>query len=525
MSWIMQTCGSGSGGGGAVTITDGVDPTIVATVLDLTDSNPLTVAIVDAAGDQITSFGSGAIRRVATATVNGFIADTDIDITNCESVVINVNTANLDATLIARFSVDGVTFTTKDLLDITQNLSMARVSNMLFTGGAINRSFLFVVPPGVVTARVAVSAYASGTGDMTILASSEFHQTFAAIVRRDSGDVATGVPMLGFNTSGVVKIPSVEAHTTYDRFTPGFVTHIGSGNNAAAPVTVRLSDGTNAADVKAASTAAVATDKAQVVAISPNNSVAVTNANLDVALSTRLAEATFTGRINTQGQKAMAASTPVVIASDQSGLPVDISSGSVGQAPTDISQADAWWQRITDGTNGPVKVLGASEPVDVSDPALVVALSQNGAALVVDQGETGSGTSPWATYISDGTNYPAAVKPASTAAVAADKALVVAVSPNNTVPVTVAALGVAQGADATSVTGPMVQALVSDARESYLSNTIRPLSLTSDGRLRVSTSPADSYINFFGEFGLNGDADNFGICDSPWANEQMSVWP
>jgi hypothetical protein len=53
-----------------------------------------------------------------------------------------------------------------------------------------------------------------------------------------------------------------------------------------------------------------------------------------------LLDATFTGRINTQGQKAMAASTPVVIASDQSAVPV---SGTVtanqGGAP--------WSQNIT----------------------------------------------------------------------------------------------------------------------------------------------------------------------------------
>lgn len=54
--------------------------------------------------------------------------------------------------------------------------------------------------------------------------------------------------------------------------------------------------------------------------------------NLDVALSTRLADATFTGRINTQGQKTMAASTPVVIASDQSAIPVSIS-GSGTESP------------------------------------------------------------------------------------------------------------------------------------------------------------------------------------------------
>lgn len=45
-------------------------------------------------------------------------------------------------------------------------------------------------------------------------------------------------------------------------------------------------------------------------------------AKLDVALSTRVAEATFTARIGTLGQKAMAGSTPVVIASDQSSIAV-----------------------------------------------------------------------------------------------------------------------------------------------------------------------------------------------------------
>lgn len=43
---------------------------------------------------------------------------------------------------------------------------------------------------------------------------------------------------------------------------------------------------------------------------------------LDVALSTRLAEATFTARINTLGQKTMANSTPVVLPSDQSAIPI-----------------------------------------------------------------------------------------------------------------------------------------------------------------------------------------------------------
>jgi hypothetical protein len=46
-------------------------------------------------------------------------------------------------------------------------------------------------------------------------------------------------------------------------------------------------------------------------------------ASSETTLGTRLADATFTGRINTQGQKAMAASTPIVIASDQAAYPVN----------------------------------------------------------------------------------------------------------------------------------------------------------------------------------------------------------
>ncbi len=60
---------------------------------------------------------------------------------------------------------------------------------------------------------------------------------------------------------------------------------------------------------------------------------------LDVALSSRASEATlvnvlttaaFEARINTLGQKVMAASTPVVIASDQSPIPITVTPATVG---------------------------------------------------------------------------------------------------------------------------------------------------------------------------------------------------
>lgn len=75
---------------------------------------------------------------------------------------------------------------------------------------------------------------------------------------------------------------------------------------------------------------------------------------------------------------------------------------------------------------------GASNfPVQLSaTPSLA-----NGNGVVPTQsGSVISVTNPSFAAVTDGTNGAAAVKPASTAAVAADKALVVAISPNNTVP-------------------------------------------------------------------------------------------
>jgi len=54
----LQVAGTFSGGGDGA-IVDGTNSTIRATVLDLTNSNPITVAITDANGDQVSSFGGG----------------------------------------------------------------------------------------------------------------------------------------------------------------------------------------------------------------------------------------------------------------------------------------------------------------------------------------------------------------------------------------------------------------------------------------------------------------------------------
>jgi hypothetical protein len=58
---------------------------------------------------------------------------------------------------------------------------------------------------------------------------------------------------------------------------------------------------------------------------------------------------------------------------------------------------------------------------------------------------------------------------------------------------------------------------VSDTVESYVSDTVRPLSITADGRLRVSTVPADIEQVWQHTF------DNPWDVDSPWGGDFQYV--
>lgn len=63
-------------------------------------------------------------------------------------------------------------------------------------------------------------------------------------------------------------------------------------------------------------------------------------------------------------------------------------------------------------------------------------------------------------------------------------------------------------------------AKVSDSPESYLDGDNKPLSLNSEGRLRVAVAPATTYMDFFGTDFASVDSDDFGnmfdISNSPW---------
>lgn len=82
-------------------------------------------------------------------------------------------------------------------------------------------------------------------------------------------------------------------------------------------------------------------------------------------------------------------------------------------------------------------------------------------------------------------------------------------------------LNITPGASSASINGPMVQGLVDDNLSSYLDSTIRPLSLTNDGRLRVVNVPALADLSFVDEKNSPPYTDFPSFIESPWAS---SFW-
>jgi hypothetical protein len=173
----------------------------------------------------------------------------------------------------------------------------------------------------------------------------------------------------------------------------------------------------------------------------------------------------------------------------------------VTQGPAN-TVANAWPEKITDGVNT-AAVKAASTPAAATDPALVVAVSPNntvavsaaalplpaGAATAANQTTLGTQT----TEINDGT-HTATVKAASTAAVATDTALVVAVSPNNTVAISAAALPLPAGA-ATAANQTTLGTQTTEINDGTRTATIKAAntqSAAADTALVVALSPASA---------------------------------
>jgi hypothetical protein len=245
------------------------------------------------------------------------------------------------------------------------------VSNIVLDPGAGGATLGTDTVTGIDYQKVKIAVGADGTVPVSVSSTAPLPVTGTLAGITGNVTVVQGVGAnLNVDVANFPGTQPISGTTTANQGTP---------NSTANSWPITITDATHGpAAVKAASTAAVATDLALVVAISPNNTVPISAAALP--------------------------------------LPT----GAMG---------------ATGGTVGLVAGVAAIGSVTVTGtPAISGTVTAN-------QGTANTAANAWPAKITDGTNV-GAVKAASTAAVAADPALVVAISPNNTVGVTGTLTGV-----------------------------------------------------------------------------------
>lgn len=195
------------------------------------------------------------------------------------------------------------------------------MSNVVLNPG-VGGSTLGTDQVGGIDYQLVKLAYSvSGIAPTQVSASAPLPVTDASVV------TALGTPLQAGGTVAVSNFPA-SVEVSNDVGNPLPVSGTVTANQGAPPWTWDL--------VKVNGVATSLGQKAMaaslpVVLASDQASIPVTaSAGTNLNTSALLLDATFTTRINTQGQKAMAASTPVVIASDQSAVPI---SGTVTTTP------------------------------------------------------------------------------------------------------------------------------------------------------------------------------------------------
>lgn len=271
----------------------------------------------------------------------------------------------------------------------------------------------------------------------------------------------------------------------------GTVTQGNAGSNAQA-WWVRIGDTTNGpAAVKAASTAAGATDKALVVAVSPNNTVAVTQSGSWTVAATQSGTWNITnvsGTVSLPTGAATAAKQPALGTAGAASSDVLTIQGVASMTPVAVSQSGAWTVAATQsGTWNITNISGTvSLPTGASTSAKQPALGTAGTAstdVITVQG------------IASMTPFQSAQSGSWTvAATQSGTWNLTNISGTISLPTgaatdaTVAALEVAQGSTTSGQNGILAQCAVTTAAPTYTTAKTAPCSVDTAGNLRITGS-------------------------------------
>lgn len=327
----------------------------------------------------------------------------------------------------------------------------------------------------------------------------------------------------------------------------------------------KITDGTNTATVKTANTAAVATDKALVVAISPNNTITTSNLSVSPTDTTPPADATYAGGsvttaapTYTNGQmSALSLTTSGALRIDGSNTTQPVNGTVVSNQGTPTSLSGAWSVKITDGAN----VLGTAsnpiktDPTGITTQPISGAVTANagsgifnvsgtitanqGGSWTIQPGNTAN-TTPWLTTISQGGNSAIvtgtnALKVDGSAITQPVSGVVTANAGSGTFAVSgtvisnigttnglaldssVNGLLLSQGSITSGEKGILIQGAVTAVAPTYTTAQTSPLSLTTGGLLRVDGSGVTQPIS--GTVTANAGSGTFTVSGAVTANQ------
>ncbi len=180
---------SGGGVGSTVSIADGVNPAIEATVFDLPNSNPLAVELVDTNGDPIVGFPTSGVDDVVTGNI-ALITDVVSVATPGNSQVFLKISGSFVALLLFEQQMPDGTWTSCVL---HQYLNMTNVGSFASQTTSSNRTWMGAVMGTAF--RVSCSTFTSGTVTINIVVKP---QSFPFVSLLAGTTTGAGTPNIAF---------------------------------------------------------------------------------------------------------------------------------------------------------------------------------------------------------------------------------------------------------------------------------------------------------------------------------------
>lgn len=294
--------------------------------VDASATNPLPIVLTAA---QIATL-QASLDTTSSGTITGASQNISLALVGKSGVAIQI-TGVWVGTLQFEGTVDGTNW-------VTINGVVAGTSTPGTTTTA--NGVVRLTPSGLAQVRIFSTAWTSGTATITIRASDATGGTFLNQSLTAGANIIgkVGIDQTTPGTTNAVAVTNtsfIATQATPANLQMSATQVVGS---AATRWFAQISDGTNSPAIKAASTAAVATDPAIVVAVSPNNTVAVTQATA-ANLNATVAQGT---------------------------------AAAIG---------NSWFAKISDATTGPVAVKAASTAAAFTDIALTADVRPGGALV------------------------------------------------------------------------------------------------------------------------------------------------